>query len=167
MRKLSNVAFAFIFIEAPTLQPSLWASRRKKIFVWSHYSASPQARIMLPYSTPKAWADLECKRFFFQWFFHRSFTAPWRAIWKFWKVFSIVPMNGIWRWRDLNGPYWSSHSGSAEANLASIHEATGWIPGLDQWVKDLTLPWVVYVTDTAQIWHCYGCGEPPYNVGWP
>ena len=34
----------------------------------------------------------------------------------------------------------SSHCGSVEMNLTSIHEDTGWIPGLTQWVKDLALP---------------------------
>ena len=33
----------------------------------------------------------------------------------------------------------SSHRGSAVANLASIHEDLGSIPGLSQWVKDLAL----------------------------
>ena len=36
--------------------------------------------------------------------------------------------------------YWSSHHGSVEMNLTSIHEDAVLIPGLAQWVKDLVLP---------------------------
>ena len=33
-----------------------------------------------------------------------------------------------------------SHCGAAVTNLTSIHEDSGLIPGLLQWVKDLVLP---------------------------
>ena len=37
-------------------------------------------------------------------------------------------------------PCQSSHHGSAEMNLTSIHEDIGSIPGLAQWIKDLAFP---------------------------
>ena len=40
----------------------------------------------------------------------------------------------------LEGLFQSSHGGSVEMNLPSIHEDTGLIPGLAQWVKVLALP---------------------------
>lgn len=53
----------------------------------------------------------------------------------------------------------SSRCGAAETNPTRNHEVAGSIPGLDQGVKDLVLPWaVVQVADTAQIWRCCACG---------
>ena len=40
------------------------------------------------------------------------------------------------------GPIKSSHYGSVETSLTSIHEDTGLIPGLAQWVKDLAFLWL-------------------------
>ena len=54
---------------------------------------------------------------------------------------------------------WSSLCGSVITNPTGIHEDTGSIPSLAQWVKVLALSWaVVWVTDLVHILHCCGCG---------
>ena len=63
----------------------------------------------------------------------------------------------------------SSHCGTVETNLNSIHEDVALIPGLNQWVMDLVLLWaVVKVAAKAQIRHCYGCsvGLETYICHW-
>ena len=76
------------------------------------------------------------------------------------KYFSLGVLKIISYHLALENPLpWSSHHGSAEMNLTSIHTDAGLIPSLAQWVKDLALlSAVVEVADRAWIWRCYGYG---------
>ena len=60
---------------------------------------------------------------------------------------------------DIKERHRSSHHDAAEMNLTRILEVVGSIPGLDQGVKDLALPWaMVWVADAAWIPSCCSSG---------
>ena len=73
---------------------------------------------------------------------------------------SIISLSGGFWWLSrLRIWCWSSHCGSVEMNLTSIHWHAGSIPGFAQWVEYLALPWaVVWIEEEAQIRRCCGCG---------
>ena len=65
----------------------------------------------------------------------------------YYTVLEIVCENYIVIWQVIydimlirKGKMWSSHRGSEEMSLISIHEDASSIPGLAQGVKDLVLP---------------------------
>ena len=66
----------------------------------------------------------------------------------------------------------SSHHGSGETNLSSIHEDTGLIPGLTQWVASLSSGVAVscgvglrHCSDLAWLWLGIPWPGNPYAVG--
>ena len=71
---------------------------------------------------------------------------------------SLGTLYALFHWKICTEKKWSSFVAQLLTNPTRTHEDLGFIPGLDQRVKDLVLPWaVMWITDMSQIPSYCGC----------